>query len=144
MAAINRLLIVDDERDITRLIEIAARELGYDVLAINDTDLFEKSIQQFNPTIIMLDIAMPGRDGVELMGHLSAGGYQGKIVVMSGSHPSYIQMSSTIATVRGLNLAGSLAKPFRRQMLMDLLASLAIASTAQQGLPFSAASANEP
>lgn len=144
MAAIDCLLIVDDEPDITRLIEIAARELGYDVLAINDTDLFEKSIQQFNPTIIMLDIAMPGRDGVELIGHLSAGGYQGKIVVMSGSHPSYIQMSSTIATVRGLNLAGSLAKPFRRQVLMDLLASLAIGATAQQGLQFSAASANEP
>jgi DNA-binding response OmpR family regulator len=87
MAASNRLLIVDDERDINRLIEIPARQLGYDVLAINDTDLFEKSIQQFDPTIIMLDIAMPGRDGVELIGHLSAGGYQGKIVVMSGSHP---------------------------------------------------------
>ena len=130
MAASNRLLIVDDERDITRLIEISARQLGYDVLAINDTDLFEKSIQLFDPTIIMLDIAMPGRDGVELIGHLSAGGYQGKVVVMSGSHPSYIQMSSTIATVRGLNLAGSLAKPFRKQMVTELLTGLAIRATA--------------
>jgi DNA-binding response OmpR family regulator len=130
MAASNRLLIVDDEREIARLIEIPARQLGYDVLAINDTDLFEKSIQQFDPTIIMLDIAMPGRDGMELIGHLSAGGYQGKVVVMSGSHPSYIQMSSTIATVRGLNLAGSLAKPFRKQMVMELLAGLAIGATA--------------
>jgi DNA-binding response OmpR family regulator len=130
MAASNRLLIVDDERDIARLIEIPALQLGYDVLAINDTDLFEKSLQQFDPTIIMLDIAMPGRDGMELIGHLSAGGYQGKVVVMSGSHPSYIQMSSTIATVRGLNLAGSLAKPFRKQLVMELLAGLAIGATA--------------
>ena len=132
MPAIDRLLIVDDEREITRLIEIHARKLGYDVLAINDTDLFEKSIQQFNPTIIMLDIAMPGRDGVELIGHLSAGGYQGKIVVMSGSHPSYVQMSSTIAKVRGLDLVASLAKPFRTQAITDLLINLASETTASQ------------
>jgi FixJ family two-component response regulator len=74
---------------------------------------------------MILDIAVPGRDGVELIGHLAAGNYPGKIVVMSGSDPRYIQMSSTIATMRGLMVAGTLAKPFRKQQVTDLLTRLA-------------------
>jgi hypothetical protein len=40
--AANRLLIVDDEPGIIRIIEAAARELGFEVLAIHDTDRFER------------------------------------------------------------------------------------------------------
>mgnify|MGYP003575897289 CR=1 FL=1 len=122
----NRLLIVDDEPGITRVIEAAARQLGFEVLAIHDTDQFEKALGQIRPTIICLDIAMPGRDGLELIGHLSAGNYPGKVVVMSGSDPRYIQMSSTIAKMRGLWVAGTLAKPFRKQQVLDLLISLTV------------------
>lgn len=125
MAAANRLLVVDDEAGITRVIEAAAREVGFEVMSINETDHFEKALGAIKPNIIMLDVSMPGRDGVELIGHLAAGNYPGKIVVMSGSDPRYIQMSSTIAKMRGLNIAGTLAKPFRKQQVVDLLTGLA-------------------
>jgi hypothetical protein len=69
---------------------------------------------------------MPGRDGLELIGHLSAGQYPGRVVVMSGSDPRYIQMSSTIAKTRGLIVAATLAKPFRKQEVSELLIRLAI------------------
>src|SRR5688572_20530091 len=116
--SMNCLLIIDDEPDITRVIEVAARRLGFAVLAIHDTDQFEKALGQIKPTIIILDIAMPGRDGMELIGHLAAGNYPGKVVIMSGSDPGYIQMSSAIAKTRGLWLAGTLTKPFRKQAIM--------------------------
>lgn len=120
----NRLLIVDDQPGITRVIEAAARELSFEVLSINDTDQFEKALQQFKPTLIFLDIAMPGRDGVELIRYLAAGNYPGRIVLMSGSNPLYIQMSFEIAKARGLWVAGTLAKPFRKQEVVDLLTRL--------------------
>jgi two-component system chemotaxis response regulator CheB len=120
----NRLLIVDDQPGITRVIEAAARELGFDVLAINDTDQFEKAIQTLKPSIIFLDIAMPGRDGVELIANLAAANYPGRIVLMSGSNPLYIQMSFEIAKARGLWVAGTLEKPFRKQEVVDLLTRL--------------------
>jgi DNA-binding response OmpR family regulator len=123
---ISRVLIIDDEPGITRVIEFAARELGFESLAINDTDKIETALAALRPTIIFLDIAMPGRDGMELIGHLAAANYPGKIVVMSGSDPSYIQMSSTIAKTRGLWVAGTLAKPFRKQTVRDLLVSLSM------------------
>jgi DNA-binding response OmpR family regulator len=44
MEPINRLLIVDDEPEITRLLETFARSTGFEVLAINDSDQFEKAL----------------------------------------------------------------------------------------------------
>ena len=122
--AASRLLIVDDEAGITHIIEAAALQLGFQVLSINETENFEKALQTIKPTIIFLDISMPKRDGVELIAHLSAWNYPGKIVIMSGADPLYLQMSSTIAKSRGLRLAGTLPKPFRKQQVLDLLMNL--------------------
>jgi DNA-binding response OmpR family regulator len=126
MAAINRLLIVDDQQEITRLIETFARTAGYETLSINDTDLFERALEQIEPTVVFLDIAMPQRGGMELIGCLVASHYLGKVVVMSGSDERYIQMSFTIAKTRGPSVAGTLTKPFRKQAVTDLLVGLAL------------------
>jgi CheY-like chemotaxis protein len=73
-----------------------------------------------------LDVNMPNRGGLELIAQLAKANYTGKVVVMSGSDPHYIEMSSTIGSTRGLAIAGTLAKPFRKQQIIDLLASLAV------------------
>ena len=124
MPALNRLLIIDDEPSVTRVIETVAQELGFEVIAIHASDQFEKALSRLDPTVICLDITMPDRDGVELIAALAARSYPGKIVVMSGSHPSYIQMSAVIGKTRGLQIAGTLSKPFRRQELTALLTGL--------------------
>jgi DNA-binding response OmpR family regulator len=133
MGSTNRLLIVDDQPGVTGVLEVTAIRLGFKVLVIHDTDEFEKALQTFSPTIVLLDIAMPGRDGVELIGHLARNNYPGQVVVMSGADPLYIQMSSTIAKRRGLRLAGTLLKPFRRQQVTDLLTRLAEISAGEDG-----------
>jgi DNA-binding response OmpR family regulator len=119
MAAADRLLIIDDEPGVTRIIEAIARGMGFEVMSINDTDEFEKALGTIKPTIILLDIAMPGRDGMELIGYLAAANYPGKVVIMSGNDPRYIQTSSTIGKTRGLQIADTLPKPFRKQQLSD-------------------------
>ena len=81
----NRLLVIDDEPPIAHIIEAIARQIGFEVFAIQDSEQFEAALQSFNPTLILLDINMPKRDGLELIAHLSAKRYPGKVVVMSGS-----------------------------------------------------------
>ena len=120
-----RVLIVDDEPGITRIIEMIARQNGFAAMSIHDSRHFEPALERIKPTIIFLDIAMPGRDGLELIAYLATCNYPGRIVVMSGSDERYIQMSSQIAKTRGLWVAGTLAKPFRRDAVVDLLVSLA-------------------
>ena len=119
-----RLLIVDDEPGITGLIEIAAKQLGYSVSSIHDSDRFEKAFQSTKPTAVFLDINMPNRGALELIAYLARANYTGKVVVMSGSDPHYVQKSSATGAARGLTIAGMLTKPFRKQQLLDLLVSL--------------------
>jgi CheY-like chemotaxis protein len=121
---VHRVLIVDDEPAITRIIETKVLELGCGAFSIHSSDQFAKALAAIKPTIIFLDIAMPGRDGMELIGDLSAGNYPGKLVIMSGTDPKYIELSSTLATARGLIVAGTLTKPFRQQQIVDLLTKL--------------------
>jgi DNA-binding response OmpR family regulator len=91
-----RVLVVDDEPGITRLIEMIARQNGFAAMSIHDPRYFEAALEKIKPTIIFLDIAMPSRDSLELIAHLATWNYPGRIVVMSGSDERYIQMSSRL------------------------------------------------
>jgi DNA-binding response OmpR family regulator len=133
-AAYDRLLIVDDEPEISRIVELAASQLGLETFAINRSSEFESALATVSPTIIFLDIAMPGRDGVELIGVLAALNFRGGLVLMSGWDLLFIQMSTTIAESRGLTVAGALPKPFRKQTVVDLLTKLAAQSRPEHAI----------
>ena len=120
LACTGRLLIVDDEAEVARIIERVGLQLGLQVLAINDSARFEDAFATIDPTFVLLDLSMPGRDGIELMAQLATRNYAGKIVVMSGSDERVMQMKA-----RGLAVEGFLSKPFRKQRLQELLVSLA-------------------
>ena len=124
MAAINRLLIVDDTQEITDLVEVFAQAAGYEVLSINDSKLFEHALDQIKPTVIFLDMTMPGRDGMALIGSLASSNYPGRVVIMSGSDLSDVKTRST--EIRSLILSAVLLKPFRRQTVVELLKNLSV------------------
>ena len=125
-----RLLIIDDEVGITSVVEHIARALGFEVLSLHDPTQFEKALARIRPGIILLDISMPGRDGMQLITQLAATSYDGQVVIMSGADARYIQMSVTSAQARGVAIAGTLSKPFRKQQVVDLLSSLGKGSAA--------------
>lgn len=125
-----RLLIIDDEVGITSVVEHIARSLGFEVLSLHDPTQFEKALARIRPGIILLDISMPGRDGMQLITQLAAASYDGQVVIMSGADARYIQMSVTSARARGVAIAGTLSKPFRKQQVVDLLSSLGKGSAA--------------
>jgi two-component system, response regulator YesN len=122
MAAINRLLIVDDKQEITDLVEVFAQGAGYEVLSINDRELFEQALEQIKPTVIFLDMTRPGRDGMALIGSLASSNYPGKVAIMSGSDLADLKTTST--EIRSLMLSAVLLKPFRKQTVMELLKDL--------------------
>lgn len=66
MASGNKILIADDEPDILEIIEFNLQAQGYDVTtAKNGDEAFEKA-KQVKPDLIILDIMMPGKNGIEV------------------------------------------------------------------------------
>ena len=60
-----KILVVDDEKDILELLEYNLEKEGYKVKVTNSGDNAVKIADNYMPDIILLDIMMPGQDGVE-------------------------------------------------------------------------------
>lgn len=115
------LLLVDDEAGIRNLFINVAGRLGYEVTAVETVDAFLDSYRASTPTVIVMDLMIPGTDGVELMNMLADAGSDVPIVLISGSEGKLLDRARRLGEARGLNIRAILAKPI---MLEDLEAVL--------------------
>jgi two-component system alkaline phosphatase synthesis response regulator PhoP/two-component system response regulator VicR len=67
-----RLLVVDDEADIRDLVALNFAVEGFDVLTAANGEDAEKIARAERPDVVVLDIMMPGRDGLQVLGSLKA------------------------------------------------------------------------
>ena len=61
-----KILLVDDEEDILEMIKYNLEKDEYDVQIANNGELAIDIAQSFKPHVILLDIMMPGMDGIEV------------------------------------------------------------------------------
>jgi two-component system KDP operon response regulator KdpE len=62
----SRILVVDDERQITRVLRMTLEGHGYEVATAEDGRAGLKLLEGFAPDLIITDLSMPNMDGVEL------------------------------------------------------------------------------
>lgn len=67
-----KLLLVDDEPDILEFLQYNLENEGYLVETASNGDLAIDKAQFFEPDLILLDIMMPGKDGIEVCRDLRA------------------------------------------------------------------------
>ena len=65
-----RILVVDDNADAAALLGQFLQSLGHDVMVVTDPLAAPAVALAFGPQVGLLDIAMPGMDGLELAGRL--------------------------------------------------------------------------
>ena len=61
-----RILVVDDEPDVTELLKYKFEQEGYRCQVLNDPLLFASTARDFEPEIMILDIMMPVLSGLQL------------------------------------------------------------------------------
>ncbi len=61
-----RILVVDDDRQIVRLVRAYLEQAGYDVVVAYDGDAALHAIRSDKPDLVVLDLMLPGRDGWEI------------------------------------------------------------------------------
>ena len=74
--------------------------------------------------VLMLDLSLPGRDGVEFLETLADINFTGRLVIISSQSSHVIKMAGTIATVKGLNLVARVEKPLTPEKLASLDAAI--------------------
>ena len=68
----NRILIVEDEITISRLIAVSLRRAGYDCTVANDGSTAADLIAEHDFDLALLDIMLPGDDGMVLLKKLKS------------------------------------------------------------------------
>jgi CheY-like chemotaxis protein len=104
-----KLLIVDDQPGITRIVALIARD----------------EFIAFQPDVVILDMIMPDVDGIDVLTQIALTGYPVKIVVSSGYGEAYMALAAGVARFHGLATPPMLRKPFQRSQLEELLRGVA-------------------
>jgi two-component system, OmpR family, alkaline phosphatase synthesis response regulator PhoP len=65
-----KILVIDDEPSIVNLVSSYLNAEGYEVLTASDGPSGLKSARTFKPDLIVLDVMLPGMDGIELLARL--------------------------------------------------------------------------
>lgn len=65
-----KILVVDDEPNIINLVTAYLRQEGYEVLTATDGPGGLKAARAFQPDLIVLDVMLPGMDGIEVLTQL--------------------------------------------------------------------------
>ncbi|MGH8207046.1 MAG: response regulator, partial [Steroidobacteraceae bacterium] len=83
---VGKILVVDDEADIRRLLQEILMEEGYEVEVAADARQARAARQRLAPDLVLLDIWMPDTDGITLLREWSGDTLEGCPVVMMSGH----------------------------------------------------------
>jgi two-component system OmpR family response regulator len=108
-----RVLVVDDETNITDLVTTALRYEGFAVEAANGGNEALRVAEAFRPDLVLLDVMMPDRDGFQVAERLRNDGYDVPIIFLTAR-------DTTEDKVKGLALGGDdyVTKPFSLEELI--------------------------
>ncbi len=67
-----KILVVDDERHIVRLVQVNLERAGYEVITAYDGVEALEKIKADSPDMVVLDVMMPRMDGFEVLKNLQA------------------------------------------------------------------------
>jgi EAL domain-containing protein (putative c-di-GMP-specific phosphodiesterase class I) len=120
----DRLLIIDDDGGFRNYVRRVGEAAGFETLATGDATVFMNSVRTWNPSVIVMDLNMPGADGIELLRGLGDARVRARVLIASGVDTKVLDTARRLATERGLTIAGTLSKPIRAQDLKDTLERL--------------------
>jgi two-component system, chemotaxis family, CheB/CheR fusion protein len=117
-----RVLVVDDNIDAAKMTQVFLQAQGHEVRCAFDGRSALGLAQEFKPQLVLLDIAMPGMDGYEVLRRLreQAGSAQPVVAVLTG-----YGSKATRERMKQLGVDHYLVKPATSQALLALIASLA-------------------
>ena len=93
-------------------------------MATGDAASFMEHVRQWNPSVVTIDLNMPGTDGIQLLREMVETNTRARILIASGVDPKVLEAAGKLVGERGLVVAGVLSKPIRAEVLRETLERL--------------------
>src|SRR5688500_1208461 len=102
-----RILVVDDEENITFLLDSALRHFGFEVQVASTGRDALAAVERFDPDVVLLDVMLPDLDGFEIVKRMRSDGIKVPVLFLTAR-------DAVDDKVRGLTLGGDdyVTKPF--------------------------------
>ena len=117
-----RIVVIEDDMVIRESLKEILELNNYEVMTIDSGLDLAKRVNKFNPDILITDIIMPDKDGIEII--IEAKKTYPNIILIAISGGGRIDSESYLNTARYLGADATLKKPFSPAQLLDLLKNL--------------------
>lgn len=114
MTASNLVHVVDDDPSVLDAVGLILRLEGFEVATFRSGDQFLRAIAGTQPACIVLDVHMPGKSGLDILGALSAGRYPAPVLIISGQGDIPMAVQAIKA-----GAVDFLEKPFDADLLIE-------------------------
>ncbi len=113
-----KILVVDDEQDIVEFINYNLRQAGYETATANNGDEAIRKAAIFNPDLILLDVMMPEKDGLQTIQQLRRNPDLDSTIIIF-----LTALSDEKSEIEGLKLGADdyIAKPIKPELLLTRL-----------------------
>src|SRR5262249_24223998 len=119
-------LVVDDDAGLRKFGEMMVEAAGFrPETAANGVDALAM-MQRLDPAVVLLDLQMPGKDGIDVMHGMAASKCGAKLILLCGNDRRTLEVCGEIVRQRGLALAASLQKPVAADKLRQVLNGLSL------------------
>ena len=82
MAKQQTIWVVDDDSELRQLLSTYLSEQGYEVRTLNDGKQFTARLEFQRPDLVVLDLMMPGDDGLTILRRLRDGGDDHNLILL--------------------------------------------------------------
>ena len=117
-----KLLIVDDDPAFREFVAAVAAELSYECHWVDDGRDVEQACRDHVPDVIIVDMVLPGLDGIEVLRKMADNPVDARLVLVSGHSMIYLNAARAIASASGIEDVAVAEKPFSLSELRDILA----------------------
>lgn len=136
-----RVLILDDDEAVGRTTVLVTGRLGMEGRWTATMEEFLATVDEWDPTHVVIDLVMPEHDGIEVLQALGARGFAASVVISSGVGPRVLDAARRSAVAHGLRISAVLPKPFT---VADLRTALQSAASPRPALAGGGAAAGPP
>jgi len=132
------LLLADDSPTIRKLVTQTFADGDFDVVSVSNGDAAIKALEEKNPSVVLADIYMPGKNGYEVCTYVRNHPQlkATPVILLVGAFDAFDE-----ATAKQSGATANITKPFEPGSLIDLVMSLLPAASAEIGAGSEAPSA---